>query len=66
MSTARVIEVVGQSTEGFESAVKEAVRSVSEKIKNIKCVDVIKWTADVENGQLVRFRADCKILYVEE
>jgi flavin-binding protein dodecin len=66
MSTAKVIEVVGQSNEGFEDAVREAVKSVSRKIQNIRCVDVVKWTADVENGQLVRFRADCKILYVEE
>ncbi len=66
MALGRVIEVTGQSEEGFEEAVREAVRKVAEKVQNIKCVDVVKWTADVEDGKLVRYRADCKILYLED
>jgi len=66
MSLAKVIEVTGQSEESFEAAVKEAVAQVAKEIQTIKCVDVVKWTADVENGKLVHYRADCKILYLEE
>jgi len=65
MSVARVLEVVGQSDKSFEEAVREAVRQVSAKVPTIKCVDVVKWTADVSGGNLVNFRADCKILYIE-
>lgn len=67
MSVAKVIEVVGQSEKNFEDAVKVAVKETAKTVRNIKCVDVIKQTADVnEAGEVTMYRADCKILFVVE
>jgi len=64
---AKVIEVVGQSETGFEDAVRRAVKEAARTIRKIKCVDVVKQTADVgENGEITNYRADCKILFVVE
>ena len=67
MSVAKVIEVVGQSEKSFEDAVKVAVSESAKTVRGIKCVDVIKQTANVsQNGEITMYRADCKILFVVE
>jgi len=67
MSVAKVIEVIGQSEKSFEDAVSQAVNEAAKTVRGIKCVDVIKQTADVaEDGSISMYRADCKILFVVE
>ena len=67
MSTAKVVELVGQSKKSWEDAVKVALKDAAKTIRNIKCVDVIKQTADVDSkGNITAYRASVKVLFIVE
>ena len=67
MSVIKVIELVGQSSEGWEEAVSEAVREASKTIRNISGVEVLNWTGNVdENGEVVAYRANVQIAFQVE
>jgi flavin-binding protein dodecin len=61
----KVSEVIGQSNEGWRSAVQNAVNEAGRTMKNITGVEVINFTAAVENGQVKNFKTDVKIAYTE-
>lgn len=61
----KVTEVIGQSNEGWRSAVQNAVSEASRSMKNITGVEVVNFTAAVENGQVKNFKTDVKIAYTE-
>jgi len=59
----KVIEVLGTSEKSWEDAVRQAVEMAKQTVKQIRCVDVVKHTARIENDQIVGYTADCKILF---
>jgi len=63
MTVAKVIELVGSSEESFEDAVQNALDTASDTIRNIHGLDVLDWTADVEDGEIVKYRANVKIAF---
>jgi hypothetical protein len=63
MTVAKVIELVGSSEESFEDAVQNAIDTASNSIRNIHGLDVLDWTADVEDGEIVKYRANVKIAF---
>lgn len=66
MATAKVIECVGKSENNWEDAAENAVKDVCKSVKNVKCIDIIGQTADIENGEIVEHRTDVKVLFVVE
>jgi dodecin len=60
----KVIEVIGVSDESFEDAVTRAVRKAAESISGITGVEVQSWNARVKDGDVVQYRAGCKIAFV--
>lgn len=66
MSVAKVVELIGSSPEGWEEAVGNAVEAASRTIRNIRGVDVVRWTAKVEKNRIVEYRAVVKIAFVVE
>jgi flavin-binding protein dodecin len=66
MSVAKVVELIGSSPESWETAVRNAVEAASRTIRKIKGVDVIRWTAKVENNRIVEYRVVVKIAFVVE
>ena len=66
-SVVKVIELVGSSPNSFSDAVRNAVKTASETIRNIKGVDVLSSNAEVgSDGQLTSYRVQCKIAFVVE
>ena len=64
---AKIIELVGSSTEGWSEAADVAVQIASRSIKNITGVEVVSTTGDVEDGRIVTFKSTVKIAFgVEE
>ncbi|HUU68279.1 MAG TPA: dodecin family protein [Planctomycetota bacterium] len=59
----KVIEVLGTSEKGWEDAAREALSQAARSIKHIRCIDVVKHTAKVEDGKIVSYTADCKICF---
>lgn len=64
MPVAKVIEIIGESQESWEDAVKQAVKEASKTVKEIRQVYVEGMQVLVENGKLSKFRVDCKITFV--
>jgi flavin-binding protein dodecin len=66
VSVVKVIELVGQSKQSWEDAVRMAVKEAHQSVKNVSGVEVINWTGDVDdNGNIVDYKADVQIAYVE-
>ena len=66
MSVAKVIELVGSSTEGWEEAVRAAVSEASRSLRGVSGVDVQDWTASIEDGEIVAYKATVKIAFAVE
>jgi dodecin len=66
MSVAKIIEVVGSSTESWEDAVRSAVSEASRSLRGVTGVDVQDWTASVEDGEIVEYKANVKIAFAIE
>ncbi|SDX48309.1 dodecin family protein [Tepidimicrobium xylanilyticum] len=64
MAVVKVIELLSESTNGWEAAVQEAVNEASKTIKNIKSVYVSNMQAIVENNKVVNYRLNVKISFV--
>ncbi|HEX2063217.1 MAG TPA: dodecin family protein, partial [Acidimicrobiales bacterium] len=63
----KVIELVGSSEKSFSDAVRNAVKTASQTIRNIQGVDVISSQADVgENGELTLYKVNVKIAFLIE
>jgi dodecin len=62
-----VIELVGSSPTSFSDAVRNAVRTASQTIRNIRGVDVLSSSADVgSDGELSVYKVNCKIAFLIE
>ena len=61
----KVIELVGSSPQSFSDAVRNAVATAAKTIRNIRGVEVISSTADVDaSGTLTNYKVDCKIAFL--
>lgn len=64
---AKVIELVGSSPNSFSDAVRNAVKTASETLRNIRGVEVISSTADVgEGGELTLYKVNVKVAFLIE
>jgi dodecin len=63
----KVVELVGSSTNSFSGAVRNAVRTASKTIRNLRGVDVISSSAEVDgSGNLVNYKVNCKLAFLVE
>ncbi|TXT57885.1 MAG: Dodecin [Candidatus Thorarchaeota archaeon] len=63
MSVAKIIELVGTSTESFEHAIQTALETASQSIRHIHGVDVRNMTCDVEDGKITAYKVDLKVAF---
>jgi len=59
----KVIELVGWSGDSWQKAVDNAVTQAAKTLDAILGVEVVGWTADVENGQIVAYKANVKVAF---
>ena len=64
MSVAKFIELSGQSSQGYEHAIRQAVERASRTIRNITSVWVKEFEAVVENNRVTQFRVVVKIAFM--
>ncbi len=60
---AKVVELIGQSTESWDDAVRSAVHRASETVDNITGVEILNQTADISNGEIVEYKVDLKLAF---
>ncbi|MBU4176912.1 MAG: dodecin family protein [Desulfurivibrionaceae bacterium] len=56
-SVYKIIEVVGTSTESWESAAQTAIDTASKSLKDLRVAEVIKLDMKIENGKVAAYRA---------
>ncbi len=66
MGVVKVIELIGESPDSWEDAVKQALAVATKTLRGIVGIDVDHFTAKVENGKIVAFRADIKVAFTYE
>jgi len=64
MAVSKIIELVGNSTVGWEDAARFAVAAAAKSLHGITDVEVTSWTASVRDGDIVEYRAAVKIAFV--
>ena len=64
--TIKIVELVGTSTENFGEAVENAVQRASATVRDISGVDILKFSAKVEDGKISEYRANVKIAFAVE
>lgn len=63
MSVVKVTELVGQSKDSWQDAAANAVAEASRTVRNISGVEVYNLTADVQDGQIVEYKANVKVAF---
>lgn len=63
MAVLKVIEVMASSKEGWEDAVKDAVKSAAKTVKGIRSVYVQDQSAVVKDNKVTEFRVTCKVTF---
>ncbi|HSH77241.1 MAG TPA: dodecin family protein [Herpetosiphonaceae bacterium] len=66
MSVAKVIEIVANSEQGFDDAIRQGVSEAARTVRSISGVEVVNWTADVENNQITRYKVTLHIAFTIE
>jgi len=60
----KIIEIMGVSTKSYEEALDHAVAKAAESINGITNVEIVKQSATVRDGKVVRYEATVKLSFV--
>ncbi len=63
MSVSKVIELVGTSSESWEKAAEEAVKTASQSLKDLRIAEVVELDMQIEDGKVKAFRAKVKVSF---
>jgi len=66
LTVAKVIELIGASPDSWEAAAQNAIDVASKSLRGITGIDVIHFTAKVENGKIVKYKANLKVAFKYE
>ena len=66
MSVAKVIEIVANSDQSFDDAIRNGIEEAGRTLRGISGFEVKNWTADVENNQIVRYKVTMHIAFAVE
>jgi flavin-binding protein dodecin len=66
MAVMKVLEIMANSDQSWEEAVKNAVRTAAKSVKNIRSVYVKEQTANVEGESITDYRVIVKITFEVE
>ena len=66
MAVMKVLEIMANSSESWEAAVKNAVKTAAKSVKNIRSVYVKDQTANVEGDRITDYRVIVKITFEVE
>ncbi len=62
-TVAKVIELVGESTVSWDDAMQSAVREASKTLDGITGVEVVNWTAGLDNGEIREYKVNLKLAF---
>jgi len=59
----KVIEVLAQSSSGWEDAARGAVIEASKTLRNIRSIYIKEFTAEVQDGKIENYRINAKVTF---
>lgn len=59
----KVLELVGESPNSWQDAVESAVQEAARTVENITGVEIYNLTGNVQNGQIVEYKANVKVAF---
>jgi len=62
-STYKIIELVGTSETSWEEAVKTAVETAGESLKDLRVAEITRLDVTIENGKVKNFRARVNVSF---
>ena len=62
-SVYKFIELVGTSTESWESAAKAAIETASHSLRDLRVAEVIELDMQIEDGKVALYRAKVKVSF---
>jgi flavin-binding protein dodecin len=65
-SVYRVTEVIGTSSESWESAARTAIETAGSSLRDLRVAEVVKLDLTVEEGKVSRFRARLNLSFKYE
>jgi flavin-binding protein dodecin len=63
VAVVKVIELVGESPRDWTDAVQSAVKEAAKTVDHITGVEVTNFTAHVQEGRIVGYKADVKVAF---
>lgn len=60
----KVIELVASSPASFDEAVRNAVRTAAQTLRNIQGVEVVSASASVEGSEITNYKVNCKVAFL--
>ena len=65
MSVVKVVQIIGQSSDSFDEAVKNAIAETTRTVRNVKSFQVDELSGEVgPDGKVAKYRASVKIAFV--
>lgn len=64
MPVVKVLELVGESSNDWQDAIRNAVEEATRTVRNISGVEVCNMTANVQNGQITEYKANVKVAFL--
>jgi flavin-binding protein dodecin len=61
--TVKVVEVIGESTESWDDAARNAVADATETLDNVSGIEVVDQTAEVEGHEITQFRTTVHVAF---
>jgi len=65
-SVYRVTEVIGTSTDSWESAARTAVETAARTVRDLRVAEVVKLDVTIEDGRVTSYRARLNISFKYE
>lgn len=62
-SVYKVIELVGSSTESWEKAATNAIKTAAKSLKDLRIAEVVKLDLQIENGEVIAYRAKVSVSF---
>lgn len=63
MSVLKVIEVMANSTTGWEDAAQAAIDEACKTLQNVRSIYIVDQSDTVEKGKITEYRVTCKISF---
>jgi len=64
MAVVKVIEIIAESSEGWDAAAKEAVKEAAKTLSGIQSIYIENMQGIVEGDKIVKYRVNAKVSFL--